>query len=121
MCAALPTHTLSLSFVIPSFLLLHPLCFSLMAGDYTRAVDAYLKLTADQTSDYDFLEEMWEKVCSSLLSLPFSLILYSGPDTRLWSLPRSSHHHVRELSSPPSARGSVPSAATNRSVSPRLA
>ena len=33
-----------------------------------RAVDAYLRLTADQTSDYDFLEEMWEKVRSAVFA-----------------------------------------------------
>ena len=32
-------------------------------GDYARAVEAYLKLTTEQTSDFDFLEEAWEKVC----------------------------------------------------------
>ncbi len=33
-------------------------------GDYAKAIDAYLRLNTDQTSDYDFLEEMWEKVAN---------------------------------------------------------
>eukprot|EP00052_Salpingoeca_macrocollata_P025012 m.226452 g.226452 ORF g.226452 m.226452 type:complete len:1747 (+) comp22359_c0_seq2:150-5390(+) len=30
-------------------------------GNYAHAVDAFLKLTTEQTSDFDFLEEAWER------------------------------------------------------------
>ena len=32
------------------------------SGDYHQAIDAYLKITVQQDSDYDFLVNCWEKV-----------------------------------------------------------
>lgn len=32
------------------------------SGDYKRAIDAYLKITVQQNSDYDFLVTCWDKV-----------------------------------------------------------
>ena len=31
-------------------------------GDYSRAVNAYMKITVQQSSDYDFLAHCWKKV-----------------------------------------------------------
>eukprot|EP00048_Salpingoeca_helianthica_P023440 m.24360 g.24360 ORF g.24360 m.24360 type:complete len:1745 (-) comp8673_c1_seq1:35-5269(-) len=60
------------------------------SGDYVRAVDAYLKLVPEMTSDHDFLEEMWEKAVE--LATKFTpnraTIVVATVSTRLRSLGR---------------------------------
>ena len=41
-------------------------------GDYSRAIDAYLKMTVMQTTDYALLEEV---CCSELCFLPKLILL----------------------------------------------